>query len=177
MNDLRRPGDRTVPVIQGEFQVSDDPAVMMTTILGSCVAVCLNDPSRAIGGMNHYLLARGDAAQGAHLRYGAHAMELLINALLKKGASRDRLQAKAFGGAHVTTGSSDIGETNAAFALDYLKQEGIPCLSQSLGGLKARRLQFRPVDGTVRMMFVADGPTKVEIPVVRPPPPPAIDLF
>ena len=80
---------RKVHVIQGEFHVSDHPDVMLTTILGSCVAACVRDPLSGVGGMNHFLLPGEEGGEG--LRYGVQSMELLVNALLRRGARRDRL--------------------------------------------------------------------------------------
>lgn len=108
--------------------------------------------------------ARCDAA-------GVHAMEMLINDLLKKGGKRDRLRAKAFGGAQMVSGLSGIGAANCAFTLDYLKRENIPCVSQSLGRDVARQLQFWPVTGAarqriVRGVFVNEGPRPVSHPML-----------
>ena len=79
--------DRTSYIVQGEFRVSRDPSEVLSTVLGSCVAVCLWDPTAKVGGMNHFLLpaapGQGDAKM---LRYGAHAMEVLINEVLKLGS-------------------------------------------------------------------------------------------
>ncbi len=83
-----------------------------TTILGSCVAACLHDPLAGVGGMNHFLLPGDDNEDPGNLRYGVHAMELLINALLGLGAKRDRIEAKLFGGAHVVHNLADIGARN-----------------------------------------------------------------
>ena len=86
------PLERRVHVGQGEHYVTDDPHVMLSTILGSCVAMCLRDPGAGIGGMNHFLLPEGEGAgTDAGRRYGAYAMELLINDVLKRGGRRDRL--------------------------------------------------------------------------------------
>jgi chemotaxis protein CheD len=93
---------KRVHIIQGEYKVVTDPDVFLSTILGSCVAACLRDPVAGVGGMNHFLLPGSAAAMtsgGDATRYGVHLMELLINGLLKKGARRDRLEAKIFGGA------------------------------------------------------------------------------
>ena len=80
---------------QGEHLITGDPEVMLTTILGSCVAMCLRDPVARIGGMNHFLLPSGrmDGADEGR-RYGAYAMEVLINGVLSAGGRRDRLEAK-----------------------------------------------------------------------------------
>ena len=147
--------DRTSYIVQGEYRVSRDPAEVLSTVLGSCVAVCLWDASARVGGMNHFLLpaapGQGDAKM---LRYGAHAMEVLINELLKLGARRSALQAKLFGGANVTDALGPIGQANATFALNYLSDEDIPCIAKSLGGTQARRINFRPATGQVRQLIV-----------------------
>ncbi|WP_272874391.1 chemotaxis protein CheD [Pseudaestuariivita rosea] len=83
-----------------------------------------------------------------------HAMELLVNALIKAGALKRNLQAKVFGGAQMVKGLSEIGEQNGVFAVKFLEQEGIPCLAKSLGGQQARRIQFWPATGRVRQRLV-----------------------
>ena len=143
------------PVVQGEFRVSDAPDELLGTVLGSCVAVCLHDPVRAIGGMNHFLLPFGQE-EGANrpVRYGLFAMEMLINDLLKAGAKKSRLEAKLFGGARISAELRDIGQANSVFAREYLATEGIQCLGESLGGQNARRVVFRPATGQARMLIV-----------------------
>lgn len=95
---------------------------------------------------------------------GINAMELLINALLKRGAQRHRLVAKAFGGASMVNGLSDIGASNGEFTLRYLSREGISCVSHSLGGTLARQLIFWPSTGVVRQKLINAGPPPDERP-------------
>jgi len=145
--------ERRIHLIQGEFRVSDLPEVVLITTLGSCIATCMRDPIARIGGMNHFLLPHGDdAAAREALRYGAHAMELLINGLLRAGARRDRLEAKLFGGGRLTESLPDIGRQNIEFAERFLAHEGIAMNSGSVGGRQARRLQFWPESGRVRQL-------------------------
>lgn len=140
--------EQRVHLMEGDFQVSDDPHLLMTTTLGSCVATCLRDPVRGIGGMNHFLLPGGDAVTGPEaVRYGAYSMELLINALLAAGARRERLQAKLFGGGQLQEGLSNIGDQNANFAESFLARERIELCGGSLRGVHARRIRFWPVSG------------------------------
>ena len=143
---------RRIHVIQGEYRVSSDPGVVLTTILGSCVAACLRDPQSGIGGMNHFLLPGGDeAASGsAATRYGVHLMELLINELLKHGARRERLEAKIFGGAQTIAQFSNVGRQNAEFAVRFLTDERITIVSASTGGEQGRKVEFWPVSGRAR---------------------------
>lgn len=161
--------EKVVHLIQGEYRVSSDPATCFSTVLGSCVATCLHDPLAKVGGINHFLLPGGREGQSDSLSYGVHAMELLINALLKRGAARDRLEAKIFGGARMMNALSDIGAQNGRFAREFLTRESIPLIGESLGGDRARRVQFWPASGRARQLLVAPH----EAPVEAPPPPPA----
>ena len=157
-------------VIQGDFAISDDPNTVLTTVLGSCIAVCFFDLKRQIGGMNHFLLPSGEGETAGSLRYGANAMELLINGLLKKGAERHRLEAKVFGGARMMGNLRNIGQANADFARQFLRDEGIPCKAESTGGISARRIRFWPTTGLVRQLVVQGNVEQVA--PVRPVDPP-----
>jgi chemotaxis protein CheD len=163
---------KKVHVIQGEHYVTDDPEILLTTVLGSCVAACLRDPQAGIGGMNHFLLPDADAGGGTAQRFGAHAMELLINDILRRGGERHRLEAKLFGGGRMFNGLTDVGEANANFAERFLKDEGVPVLGGSLRGPQARRVQFWPVSGRAMQRFV-DDPMQIrklrEVPIRRAP--------
>jgi len=140
-------GTPAVKLLPNEFYVTGEP-LMLTTVLGSCVAACLRDPVAGVGGMNHFMLPEnhGDTATGtpvsASMRYGAYAMEVLINELLKAGAVRERLQAKVFGGGAVLDAMqhTQIGARNADFVLDYLARENIPVHGHDLNGTCARRI-------------------------------------
>ncbi len=141
-------------VVQGDFDASGDPNVCLSTILGSCISICLFDLQAALGGMNHFLLP-GDLDTNANdRRYGVNAMELLINKLLSMGANRYNLQAKVFGGASMNASLRDIGKLNGEFAHRFLQLENIPIISESIGGYNARRLRFWPTTGVVKQLIV-----------------------
>lgn len=159
---------QAIHVVQGEHAIAAEPSVMMTTVLGSCVAACLRDPVAGIGGMNHFLLpGGGDGRAGEAMRFGAYAMELLVNGLLSRGAQRGRLEAKLFGGACLVRGLTDVGALNADFAEDYLRREGVAYLGGSLRGRNARRIQFWPVSGRARQIVLPDYAAAVEAPTPR----------
>ncbi len=153
--------EKKVNIVQGEQYVDDDPRTVLTTILGSCIAACIWDPKFGLGGMNHFLLPGNEAdiknrqPGGDAMRFGVHAMELLVNGLLRRGAQRGRLQAKLFGGARMIKGLTDIGELNASFAEKFLRAEGIPVVGGSLRGEQGRRIQFWPVGGRARQVLLA----------------------
>ncbi|HEY4374830.1 MAG TPA: chemoreceptor glutamine deamidase CheD [Burkholderiales bacterium] len=150
----------SVKLMPGEHYASGEDLVI-STVLGSCVAACLWDEVRGVGGMNHFMLpdsgANGFDLYGASGRYGVYAMELLINALLKLGAHRQRLQAKVFGGASVleTLAHADVGERNAEFVAGFLATERIPLIAQDLLGTWPRRVCLFPATGRVLMRRLA----------------------
>jgi chemotaxis protein CheD len=127
--------------------------MVIVTVLGSCVSACLRDPKTNVGGMNHFMLpnhgTEPDGPLSESARYGAYAMEVLVNHLLALGARRERLEAKLFGAGRVIPGMSDIGERNAQFALEYLKRENIRVVAQDLGRDDASKVYFFPYTGRV----------------------------
>ncbi len=144
-------GRHAVKIMPGEFFVAKED-VVLSTVLGSCVAACIWDRVAKIGGMNHFMLPNADSSHiltGPSGRYGVFAMEQLINELIKRGAAKTNLEAKVFGGASALRGRSilNVGERNATFVLQFLKTEGIRVVSQDLLDVYARRVAFFPTTG------------------------------
>jgi chemotaxis protein CheD len=147
-----------VQILPGEFYVTENDEVI-ATVLGSCVSTCIRDRRTGLGGMNHFMLpedprrdARGDA-----LRYGCFALERLINELIKRGAEREQLQIKVFGGGQVIAAMSDIGRSNVEFVRNYLRDEGLTADVEDVGGPWARRLRFYPSNGKVLVKHLPMG--------------------
>ncbi len=142
-----------VKVLPGEYFVSDEDLLIVTT-LGSCIAACLWDRERHIGGMNHFMLPEGSGDSG---RYGSYAMELLINQMMKRGASRTTMEAKIFGGGAVISAmtSINVGERNTTFVIDYLRTERIPIVSKDVLDIYARKVCFLPASGKVLVKRLA----------------------
>ena len=153
-----------VKVLPGEHYVSTAGQEMIVTVLGSCVAACVWEPRMKIGGMNHFMLPdSGSGMEGApvdkSMRYGNHAMEELINDLMRRGARREALEIKVFGGGNVvaamnTGGSVPIGDRNALFVRRYLNDEGLRIAAEDLGGPHPRRIHFFPRIGKVIRLFL-----------------------
>ncbi|SPE19372.1 putative chemoreceptor glutamine deamidase CheD [Burkholderiales bacterium] len=145
-------GRHAVKIMPGEFFVARDD-VVISTVLGSCVAACIWDRSVRVGGMNHFMLPGEESGAGdltaASGRYGVFAMEQLINELIKRGARKANLEAKVFGGGAVLRNLStlNVGERNAAFVLEFLNTEGIRVVSQDLLDVHPRRVAFFPTTG------------------------------
>jgi chemotaxis protein CheD len=141
-------------ILPGEYYVTQRDMVLVT-VLGSCVTACIRDRHSGIGGMNHFMLpdARPDQDDPVSLsaRYGAYAMEVLINSLICLGAQRALLEAKLFGGGNVLPGMTmmNIGQRNADFALRFLDAEKIRVVARDLIDIYPRKVYFFPKTGKV----------------------------
>ena len=168
----RRPGEASfffydahfrndaVKVLPGEFFVYDEDLLIMTT-LGSCIAACLWDRDRKIGGMNHFMLPDGGGAADSG-RYGSFAMELLINEMIKRGANRSSMEAKVFGGGAVISGMNtiNVGERNTQFVLQYLRTERISLVSKDVMDIYPRKVCFLPASGKAMVKRLASANTE-----------------
>ncbi len=152
--------NEAVKVLPGEYFVYDEDILIMTT-LGSCIAACLWDRQARVGGMNHFMLPEGDGKDTGSSggRYGSFAMELLINEMLKLGASRSTMEAKVFGGGQVISGMNtmNVGERNTAFVLDYLKTERIQVVSKDVLDIYPRKVCFLPASGKAMVKRLASA--------------------
>lgn len=141
-----------VKVYSGDCYVNEGPGEMMVTILGSCISACIRDPLISAGGMNHFLLPSASREEDLTCaRFGAYAMEKLINDLMKKGAKKERLELKLFGGGNVIESGARIGEKNVAFIREYVRNEGLRVVKEDLGGTAPRRIHYYPDSGRVMM--------------------------
>jgi chemotaxis protein CheD len=169
-SEARKPGEASfffydahfkndaVKILPGEYFVHDEDMLIMTT-LGSCIAACLYDRNAKVGGMNHFMLPDGAGDSG---RYGSYAMELLINEMMKRGATRTTMEAKVFGGGQVVAGMTtmNVGERNTNFVMDYLKTEHIPIVSKDVLDVYPRKVCFLPGSGKAMVKRLA--PTNTE---------------
>lgn len=141
-----------VKVLPGEYYVTATDIVLVT-VLGSCVSACIRDREKGVGGMNHFMLADAGDREilSASARYGTYAMEILINHLMKMGARKNALEAKVFGGGRVlaSLASSQVGERNCSFVLDFLATEGIPVVAKDLLDVYPRKVYYFPTSGRV----------------------------
>lgn len=160
---MKRPSFDDIPIIEigpGEHYVGTS-GVVIKTLLGSCVAVCLYDPIAKVIGMNHFLLAadnlkRADILDSRAGHYGMHAMESVINSMSKLGANKNRIQSKVFGGGNVVKqlirddgDFKTVGDQNIAFAFEFLKRERIPIQKHDVGGKCGRIIYFDSNDFSV----------------------------
>jgi chemotaxis protein CheD len=150
-------GKEAVKVLPGEFFVHDEDVLVLTT-LGSCIAACLWDREKRVGGMNHFLLPdAGGGGADASGRYGHFAMDQLIGELVKRGANRSTMEAKVFGGGAVIGGMSslNVGERNTQFVLEYLRTERITVVSKDVMDVYPRKVCFLPASGKAMVKRLA----------------------
>ncbi len=145
-----------VKILPGEYFVYSEDLLIMTT-LGSCIAVCLWDRQAKVGGMNHFMLPDNNGGGSDSGRYGSFAMELLINEMMKMGATRMTMEAKVFGGGAVISGMNtiNVGERNTAFVMEYLKTERIPVVSKDVLDIYPRKVCFLPFSGKAMVKRLA----------------------
>lgn len=151
-------------LMPGDYYVTKQNE-MITTVLGSCVAACIRDVVTGVGGMNHFMLPetsksrlndRDEAVVGNASRYGNYAMEHLINSILQNGGKRKNLEVKLFGGGKIIATLGDVGARNIQFVLDYVDTEALKLVSQDLGDIYPRKVNFFPRTGQVRMKKIKD---------------------
>jgi chemotaxis protein CheD len=143
--------DRKTRFLQpGQLVVSTEP-MQITTILGSCVAVCLWDLRLRIGGLNHFMLPHYSGSGTSSPRFGNVAMVELLAGMRAIGAKLPFLQARVFGGAamfaHMQT-SDHLGQKNADLALDFLARNGVEIVQVDTGGNRGRKLVYRTDEGS-----------------------------
>ncbi|MEA2165688.1 MAG: chemotaxis protein CheD [Thermoanaerobaculia bacterium] len=143
---------RRVYLFPGSIVTSSQP-LMVTTILGSCVSICLWDPAAKVGGINHFLLPKNPLTEQSDLRYGNTATERLIEEMLAKGVKKQRIVAKLVGGASILAGSAgsrqSIGDQNVGIARQLLARHGIQVSGEQTGGTRGRKLLFHTGNGCV----------------------------
>jgi len=135
----------------------------VTTILGSCVAVCLWDRYLGIGGINHYMLPTWNGMELASPKYGNIAIERLMERMVQLGCQKKNLVAKVFGGGEVISVSSSsmhIGERNIMVADDMLADMNIPIIGRSTGGNNGRKIIFNTHTGEVLQCYIKSQMSK-----------------
>jgi chemotaxis protein CheD len=129
----------------------------ITTLLGSCVAVCLYDTRQRFGGMNHFMLPLWNGKGLASPKFGNIAIQQLVRKMEFLGSDKKDLVAKVFGGAAVLDVSSElfnVGSRNADVALSELEALNIKVVASSIKGEKARKIIFNTFTGEVRQKYI-----------------------
>ncbi|QOY55783.1 chemotaxis protein CheD [Candidatus Sulfurimonas marisnigri] len=128
----------------------------ISTILGSCISVCIYDYVRCVGGMNHYLVPLWNENGLQSPKYGNISIPRLIESMVNIGCDTKNMEAKIFGGANVIDVSSVemmVGRKNILIAKEILREYGIPIVAQDVGGEKGRRIMMRSDTGKVFLKY------------------------
>ena len=153
---------QTYFLLPGALKVSINP-MEITTLLGSCVAICLWDKKLQQGGINHYMMPFWNGSGLASPKYGNIAIEKLINSMYYIGSKKEDIVAKVFGGAMVLNTEDKIfhiGERNIEIQEKLLKEQGIKVVAKSLGGNNGRKIIFNTQTGVVKMKYVSKNNAK-----------------
>lgn len=139
----------------GQIHIDEAPHAI-STVLGSCVAVCLYDRKLGIGGMNHYLLPlwNGNGLQSP--KFGNISIPKMIDQMIARGSTPQALEAKIFGGASMNIGNSEammIGQKNILVAREILMEYKIAIVAEDIGGQNGRKIQFDIERGKVLMKY------------------------
>lgn len=153
-------------ILPGECYVSDRHE-MITTVLGSCISACVRDPVAKVGGMNHFMLPIQSGVDGISrvalmdpaLCYGNWAMEYLLNAVMKLGGRKERMEVKVFGGGRVLSGMTniDVGKQNVDFVFQFLEKENLRVMAQDVGDIYPRKVLYFPDTGSVKVKKLKTG--------------------
>ncbi len=140
----------------GQLVVTQN-AMEISTLLGSCVSVCLFDPKRKIAGMNHFLLPVSDKNNPGSEKYGDFSMRLMLDRILSMGSIKSDLVAKVYGGGEVLiyeNSNFNIGKKNIALALDFISDHEIKLVSKVVGGMLGAKIVFNTITGNVTHRFL-----------------------
>jgi chemotaxis protein CheD len=144
----------------GDYFVTRKKDVLLSTVLGPCIGVCLSDRVNGIVGMNHFMLP--GRSKEVDTKFGADCTDLFINAMIAWGADRKHLRAKIFGGANMLLAAKMGMGSNVDFIEDYLKQLNIPVEEKDLGGIYGRRILFCSTTYLVKVNKFAMINTRLE---------------
>lgn len=153
------PAARRVVVGIGEFAVSDDPsASVVTHALGSCVAVCIWDPTAVVGGLLHVLLPDSkinpERARQQPAAFADTGIPLLFKTAYAKGLDKKRCRVRLIGGASVAglpPSEAAVGKRNILAARSLLWRNGVLIEREVVGGNEARTVSMRVGDGVTKI--------------------------
>lgn len=158
MNELKR-----YTVFPGQYVITSVPT-LITTVLGSCISICLWSRELKFGGMNHYLLPGSLPDDSSNANRGVGAIPLLIKALVNRKVKIETIEAKVFGGCNSLYKDNDrfrVGERNAELAFEILKEYNIGVTAHHVGGCYGRKIVFNTDTGKVRMRLLKGNSNEI----------------
>lgn len=152
-SDIKNVKPQTCFLKPSELVVCQFPT-LITTVLGTCISVCLFDPTTKIGGMNHYMLPFWEGKEGLLLKYGDVAISALIDKMVAEGAVRNNIVAKVFGGLEGMNSIFRVGQKNIEVAVKLLAKQRIRIKEMEVGGSKGRKIRFSSWNHQVTVNFL-----------------------
>ena len=133
---------------------------LVTTVLGSCISVCLHDSVLGYGAINHYILPRWNGHDLATMKYGNMAIIRILEELLMLGSKYENIVSKVYGGAEILTGmptNFNIGKRNTEIAFEILDEFKIPIICTDIGGNRGRKINFNTYTGEVKFDLIRNN--------------------
>lgn len=156
MHETNPPSFQEYFLRPGYIYISRVPT-LVSTVLGSCVAVVLWDKKQELGGMNHFLYPVTRDAREATPQFGNVGVKALLRFFLEEGSRKGDLEAQVFGGAHPEGGDHEvmeIGRCNVDVGRQVLLRNGIPIVSEDVGGTKGRKVVYNTKTNEVAVFRV-----------------------
>jgi chemotaxis protein CheD len=152
-NEITKFGKKVHLIYVGDYHV-DNSDIIIGTLLGSCISVCLFDPVTCIAGMNHFMLPGRMTSidQDRSAKYGISAISDLLSEMYKCGARKQNLQAKLFGGGAVLDlkeKTTSVTTGNVRIARIMMELEDIPIVEEDTGGKFIRKIFLEVKSGSV----------------------------
>jgi len=152
--------EKQIHVDTGEGKVTNEPCILESIGMGSCIAICLYDWENKIAGMAHVLLGHNPESGLNPMRFADTAIDVLLRKMIEMGSKREHIQAKIFGGAELFKSKFfKVGEDNVKAVNEKLKSESIPIVAEDTGGHQGRNIWFDTTNGKVVVGKIF-GPTK-----------------
>lgn len=153
-----------IKVGMADFKVSRSPATIISYGLGSCIGVSLYDPQTKIGGLLHIMLpdSKQSRATDNPAKFADTGILLMLDEVLKMGASRSRLVAKMAGGAQMfafanATDVMRVGSRNVAASKEILQKLGIRLVGEDTGANYGRTVQIDLTNGVYTVKTIDKG--------------------
>lgn len=144
-------GNEITYLLPGELIVTDQP-MKISTVLGSCISVCMYYRNTQIAGMNHYIMPLNSNNDSNILRYGNTSLAEMLKRMNYYGAKTNKIEAYVFGGSAMFAKGSNtfrVGERNTEIALCFLKAHSIYIHNIETGGVTGRKIVFDTSAGVI----------------------------
>lgn len=153
-----------IKVGMADYKVARDPASLISYGLGSCVGIALYDSVTKIGGLAHIMLPESTQARSTEnpAKFADTCVPIMLEDILRLGASRSRITAKIAGGAQMFTftNATDImrvGERNSEAVKNILKKLDIRIIAVDVGGNYGRTVELKLDTGIYRVRTIDKG--------------------